>query len=913
MRALLAVLLITACIRVHPQDASRIAPDLKRLEEATTDSARIVLLNWLCFNYADKNPAKGVEYGERALALANRTNDERGIMDAHSRMGYCCIRLSEFAKADSLCGLAVEGFERIGDRCAMALALMNLGLSKEMRQDNAGALEYFQKALREEDACPESSQRSALLYASGGPYEKMGRFDEALANYRRAFAIDSARHDTARLAKDHIAIANMLGALKLVDQAMIHYERSIQCSQAIGDTLVIGYVWYNCAEIEKNRGRVPEALAYGERSVAVFTQLDRRAELLHAKNFLGTLYLDAARPSDAASVLADAIALSHELGIREERMQALRTLAAVRKAQDDPAGALRNYEAYMALKDSLDADAQQARLAELTEKYGAEKKEQELAIARAENSATRSDAQRQRTMKLIYLISAGALALLLVVSFSRYRLKQRATDELARTNAEVLKQKERAEESERAKDRFLANVSHEIRTPLNAIMGFTGLLLHEHRDERTARFLSSIREAGDNLLVVINDVLDISRIEAGKLTLVNEPYDLHRCVELCIEILHHRAEEQGNTLVRTIAPNVPRWVYGDSARMLQILLNLAGNALKFTTNGEVRIALDHQDQRLRIRITDTGIGIPPEKLATVFDRFSQVDATDQRKHSGAGLGLAIVKELVQLHTGTLQINSEVGKGTEVIVALPVQASERPAASAPSHILQESSGTLAGRTVLVAEDNEMNALVTTETMRRYYPGAVVELVRTGREALRHMEQDVDGDTALVLMDVQMPEMDGMTATRRIRALDGDAARVPVIALTASVLPSDLSRCLDAGMDACVSKPFKAEELILAIARLTGDGGAPTGVGYDVHDPRVALYHWLVPTRLKALSAALAANDPSEVKLIVHSLRPQLVERDAERFAPLCDQLLRMNGELSTQQVNELIAAIEASLA
>ncbi len=913
MRALLAVLLITACTMVLPQDASRIAPDLKRLEEATTDSARVVLLNWLCFNHADKDPATGIAYGERALALATRTNDQRGMIDARSRMGYCYIRLSEFAKADSLCGLAVEGFERIGDRCGMALALMNLGLSKEMRQDNAGALEYFQKALREEGSCPESSQRSALLYASGGPYEKMGRFEEALVNYKRAFAIDSARHDTARLAKDHIAIANMLGALKLVDQARIHYERSIQCSQAIGDTLVIGYVWYNCAEIEKNRSHVAEALAYGERSVAVFTQLDRRAELLHAKNFLGTLYLDAARPADAAKALADAIVLSHELGIREERMQALRTLAAVRKAQGDPQEALRNYEAYMALKDSLDADAQQARLAELTEKYGAEKKEQELAIARAENNASRSDAERQRTMKLIYLISASALALLLVVSFSRYRLKQRTADELARTNAEVVKQKERAEESERAKDRFLANVSHEIRTPLNAIMGFTGLLLHEHRDERTARFLSSIREAGDNLLVVINDVLDISRIEAGKLTLVNEPYDLHRCVELCIEILHHRAEEQGNTLVRTIAHNVPRWVHGDSARMLQILLNLAGNALKFTTKGEVRIALDHQDQRLRIRITDTGIGIPPEKLATVFDRFSQVDATDQRKYGGAGLGLAIVKELVQLHTGTLQIESEVGKGTEVIVALPLKAAEQPATSARAHVPQEGSGTLTGRTVLVAEDNEMNALVTTETMRRYYPGAVLELVRTGREALRHMEQDVDGDTALVLMDVQMPEMDGMTATRRIRELNSEQARVPVIALTASVLPSDLSRCLDAGMDACVSKPFKAEELIRAIARLTGDEGAPTGVGYDVHDPRVALYHWLVPTRSKALRAAVAAGDHAEVKRIVHSLRPQLVERDAARFAPLCDQLLRMNSELSAIQANELIVAIEASLA
>ncbi|MEO8588422.1 MAG: ATP-binding protein [Flavobacteriales bacterium] len=916
MRRMLCGLLVLAPAHGYAQDASLIPKDLKRLEVATTDPERVVLLNRICFNYADKDPAKGLGYGQRGLALATRIVSEQGMAEARSRMGYCYIRLSEFARADSISALAVEGFERLGDRCNRALTLMNLGLSREMRHDEAGAVEFFQKALKEGEACSNSAQQAALLYSMGGPYERMGRFPEALHYYTASYALDSARQDSARLAKDHIAIANVHGALNDIDAAMDHYKLSIRCSQAIGDTLVVGYVWYNCAEIEKMRGDATRAVDYGERAVAVFEQLHRRAELLHAEVFLGALYQDAGRASDARHVLEHAIAIGNELGAKEERMHALRTLADVSRAQGDPIRALTYFEAYIALKDSLDGDAQQARVAELTAKYESEKKDKELAESRSKELALHEDARLQRSQKTIYLISAILLAAFAVLLIGRVRLKRRMVGKLEAHNAEVLRQKDRAEESERAKSRFLANVSHEIRTPLNAILGFTDLLLHEPQDERTNRFLSNIRDAGDDLLVVINDVLDLSRMEAGRLTLIDEPFDLYRCVHLCEAILHHRAVEQQDQLNVHIDADVPQWVVGDSARLTQILLNLLGNALKFTTHGEVRLMVSNTAADIRFRISDTGIGIPKDKLTSVFDRFVQVDQKDQRRYGGTGLGLSIVKELVALYKGRIHVESEPGKGTAFTVVLALEAVEAPATTGQGVHANRNNVSLDGRTILVAEDNDLNAVVTTETLKRHYPGTRIVRVDNGRAAVERIAQDTEQDIALVLMDVQMPELDGLAATRQVRAMKNASARVPIVALTASVLPTDLSRCIDAGMDACVTKPFKVAELLKAMERLTGDGGSAPVHDRAIPDLYVELFHTLVPQRLSAMRQALARNDHAEVRRIVHVLRPQLVHRDAARFSEACDAVLdtdRSGDALWLGKVERMIGEIEREIA
>ena len=910
------MLLVLAFSAVNAQDASRIPADLQRLEAATADTARAALLNSICFNYADKDPAKGLAFGEQGLALAIRLRSEQALAHARSSMGYCYIRLSEFHKADSISALALHGFERTGDRCRAALTIMNLGLSREMRHDEARALELFQQAEKEGEACSDASARSALLYSMGGPYERMGRLPEALDRYMAAYVLDSTRHDSSRLAKDHIAIANVHGASHRLDDAMRHYRSSIRCSQAIGDTLVIGYVRYNCAEIEKMRGDPVRAVEYGEQAVAVFEQLHRRAELVHAEVFLGELYLHAGRPSDARRVLDHAIALAVTMGLGEERMHALRLSADASKSQGDPVRAFGEMEAYIALKDSLDTDAQNARVAELTAKYESEKKDKELAEARAKGAALHDDARQQRAQKTIFLISALLLAALAVLLISRMRLKRRLVAELGSRNQEILRQKERAEASERAKARFLANVSHEIRTPLNAIIGFTDLLLYERHDAQTRHYLGSVRDAGENLLVLINDVLDLSRMEAGRLTLMHEPFDLHRSVRHCAELLQHRANEQHDRLTMEVAPEVPQWVLGDGARLTQMLLNLVGNALKFTTGGSVSLLVDMMGSAVRFRVIDTGIGIAPDKLKIVFERFTQVHASDQHRYGGTGLGLSIVKELVALHKGRIDVESEPGKGTTFTLELPYQAVSSPAPEVSTATNALSNYALQDRIILVAEDNPLNVQVTTATLKRHYPHAQVMVVGNGREAVDRVLSDIDQDIALVLMDVQMPVLDGLAATRELRVADLGPTHLPIIALTASVLPGDLSQCIDAGMDACVPKPFRTHELVGAIARLTGDSGVQVTSANEDSDGADddALFLELVPERLQRLRSARAEGDHAEMKRLVHFMRFQLVRYDEARFADQLERLLRSEaGSAFDTDVDALITKLEEELA
>ncbi|HEX2616157.1 MAG TPA: ATP-binding protein, partial [Flavobacteriales bacterium] len=532
-------------------------------------------------------------------------------------------------------------------------------------------------------------------------------------------------------------------------------------------------------------------------------------------------------------------------------------------------------------------------------------RDKELQVAREAEQQARL--QRQQQLAVGAILIAVLLMLVSALAYRAFRVKREAAAELERKNAEVLQQKERAEESEHAKDRFLANMSHEVRTPLNAIMGFTGLLMQDATDERTARFLSNIREAGDNLLVVINDVLDLSRIEAGRLHLIKEPFDLHRCLHLCAEILQHRAVEQRNVLRVDIAADVPHWVAGDSARLTQIILNLAGNALKFTTQGTVLISVAGADKGLLFKVSDTGIGIPKEKIGQVFERFTQVHVDDRRMHGGTGLGLSIVKELVLLYKGRIDVQSEVGQGTRFSVWLPLEAVGAPPAALGTTPAPRAER-LDGRTVLLAEDNDMNALVTEETLVRAFPRTRVERVRNGEEVLERMAHA--DDIALVLMDVQMPRLDGVSATRAIRQMTGNTRNVPIIALTASVLPNDLGRCIDAGMDACVPKPFKTDELLAAIARATGSTAVPLSA--PPTESLASLFQRMVPERLNALRAARARNDLAEMLRVVHGLRPQLVHRDAALFDPLCTRILAFDPNDPPANCNEAFDALEHAL-
>jgi signal transduction histidine kinase/ligand-binding sensor domain-containing protein/ActR/RegA family two-component response regulator len=403
--------------------------------------------------------------------------------------------------------------------------------------------------------------------------------------------------------------------------------------------------------------------------------------------------------------------------------------------------------------------------------------------------------------------------------------KKRLERTVAQRTADLSKAKERAEHSEQVKQQFLANMSHEIRTPMNAIVGMSNALRRDKpTDEATrASYVDAIATSSESLLGIVNEILDLSKIESGKLQLEKVRMEPRSVIKSVIEVLRYRAEEKGLKLDAVIASEVPVAVMGDPARLQQVLMNLVGNAIKFTEQGSIRIHMDVQERlsdaiMLRCTVTDTGIGIAPDRVAHVFDEFTQAESDHTRRFGGTGLGLTICKRLVDMQGGTIGVTSEVGKGSSFTFTVPYantdQATSLAGAFNPQPATVQPATELRNLHILLAEDNKLNVMVARVELENIIPGLHLDVAANGQLALDMLQAN---DYDLVLMDVQMPVMDGYEAARAIRALPNGKSRIPILAMTANVMQAELDQCLDAGMDGFVPKPFKQEELVAAISK------------------------------------------------------------------------------------------------
>lgn len=384
-------------------------------------------------------------------------------------------------------------------------------------------------------------------------------------------------------------------------------------------------------------------------------------------------------------------------------------------------------------------------------------------------------------------------------------------------------EKERAEEGSRAKSEFLAMMSHEIRTPMNGVLGTIGLLQNTELTKHQHKLVSTARESAEHLLTLINDILDFSKLEAGRIDLEHIDFDLPHLIESAISMMNPRAVMKGLHMTSEVPLDTPRFLKGDPGRLRQVLFNLAGNAIKFTDKGGIKLIVDTErldDGRynLTVKVSDTGIGIPADKIDRMFGKFSQADSSIARRFGGTGLGLAISKQLVELMDGEIGVTSEEGKGSTFWFTLPLDEGQ-PVITEVQDMNTDGPATQKSLRILVAEDNQVNQMVISLMLRQL--GHQADVVTNGIEACEQV-QKMPYD--LVLMDMQMPEMDGMTATQTIRRLPKACATIPIIALTANAMEGDRERYIASGMDDYVAKPIALPQLITAMNRVLG-GATP----------------------------------------------------------------------------------------
>jgi signal transduction histidine kinase/CheY-like chemotaxis protein len=403
-------------------------------------------------------------------------------------------------------------------------------------------------------------------------------------------------------------------------------------------------------------------------------------------------------------------------------------------------------------------------------------------------------------------------------------VEQKTRNRVAIHEADLLREQKRAAaEANAAKSGFLAMMSHEIRTPMNAVLGLAGSLLDDDLMPAQRKVVEAIRDSGDDLLRILNDILDFSKLDANKMTFEDAPFAPAALTNGVVSILSNRALAKGLRIVAVADPRLPTRVRGDAGRIRQILINLVSNAIKFTSSGQVtietrRVAINAASATMEWVVNDTGIGIPPDRIGSLFSEFTQADSTISRRFGGTGLGLAISKRLVSQMDGTIEVESAVGRGTTFRFRLTLPVAEQPSEQATQGVSIVTTFKIAlerfGRTprVLFAEDNPTNQFVARQLLKGF--DLQVDMVGDGMEAV---EAAARFAYDAICMDMQMPEMDGLEATRLIRALGGPLATIPIIALTANAFPEDVRACFAAGMNQFVGKPVNRETLLTALLR------------------------------------------------------------------------------------------------
>jgi len=731
------------------------------------------------------------------------------------------------------------------------------------------------------------------------------------------------------------------------DSAIIYVKEGLNAKLKVGNMSAMPTSYEALARVYEKEKSYDSAIYYFTKQIDTATKY-KMPEFIKGGNYLlGNLYLMMNNYAPAKTHLLTAFELTK---ITPDFLPEISfALSELYEKLGDYKQSLNYYKTYKAANDSVHNEdlARSVTQQELNMLYENEQQKQKEAAVQ-QHAIEEQALQTQKNLRNIFIIVLGVAIIIVLLLYNRYRLKQKTALALEAKNKIINEQKlhaeklrEEAEESKKIKEQFLANMSHEIRTPMHAIKGITELLEEKTRDEESLRYIHAISQSSTNLLVILNDVLDLSKIQAGKFFIRPVIFSLKEQIKLIYETLVVLANEKRIDLTLSFDETIPTYVTGDPVRISQVLYNIINNAIKFTDKGSVRIDIKSEagsDENnsnkektvISFIVADTGCGIPTDKQQTIFESFAQLTSTKVIQQQGTGLGLTISKLLVELMHGEISLISSETKGSTFTIRLPLNIPVEPGIAESYEDSDELITLLKGVKILIAEDNQYNRMMITDTLQKKIPGIDFDVVNNGHEAIEQLQlKDYD----IILMDVRMPVMDGFAATEYIRnQMNTPKKSIPIIALTASVLRTDLGKCITAGMNAYIAKPFNRKELFnkmasvlktTTIEAIIQPGLAKqTNLEYlknftenDIEEMRYYLNEFLlaVPEKLRLIQKYIDNKNADELKRTIHASKPMLVAVGINR-EEFFDEDICNNGyyEQYFKNAEELYAVTEQAL-
>lgn len=815
----------------------------ERYELAGTEKEKIDLLIDMTLEIRNDDAERAMVMAEEIIERSEIINYSAGIGNGFNHKGACYWLMGEYEDGLDELTAAYSIAEEIGDRTLKAKVLNNFGRIYRNLGDLSNALRDFEAALEINEAMGNEINQTINLMNISNLYYDLGDYDTALEYALKCQPIFEKYDDVSRLITIYYSLGDIYFKKGYFDEALKYFQKNQELTEE--DTHGRSMADSGVGKVYYKLNDFDNAKKYLDKALTQAKALNNPEAEIVAEFYIGRLYLNQGNYRNALDFLEHAYELAKDSLRRHDLMSIHEFLSDLYDRMGNIPKAFYHLKAYEKLKEAI---FQQATLNKLR------------------------------------------------------NLQIKSQIEVAK------KEKEVAERTARLKQQFMANMSHEIRTPMNAITGITRLLLDKEPKPEQIKYLNVIKQASDNLLVIINDILDLSKIEAGKIIIEHIDFSLREVIQSIYEVMVLKAEQKNLEFKVVVEDGLPDKLIGDPTRLNQILINLIGNAIKFTDTGYIflgckAIKIETQQAELEFTVSDTGIGISQDYVGRIFESFTQAGTDTARKFGGTGLGLTISKQLVDLMNGEIGVESEPDKGTTFKVIIPLEiAREQTVQMRKSLVTPEIKERLNKLSILLVEDNEFNQLVAEDTLKGLLPQVKIAIANNGAIAVEMLEQK---DYDLILMDIQMPVMNGVEATRHIRRNMPEGKRdTSIIAMTANVLQEDVQGYLDAGMDGYISKPFQTDELLLkmnSVLDKNQEAEAPppvaeipkerpvvmpehvtdmnflnqfTGGSSEKKHKYIGMFLENGPRLLNTIKEALVNKDYERLKVAAHSMKPQL---------------------------------------